>query len=266
MCELFAFSSSAATAVRISFAELAAHGGGTGPHRDGWGAAFYQGRDAIIVREPFAAHDSACMHFLLDHPIQSPMVIAHVRKAIRGARSLANTQPFARELGGRLHVFVHNGMVPGIEQLWNRSTSRYEPMGETDSEVAFCVLLARLRPLWHDAATIPSTAARREIVAQFAKELRALGPANFIYCDADALFAHADRRIQLDGAIRPPGLHWWCPDCSPSPRLELAGVEIEPKSASPRMALVASVPLSDQPWLPMASGELIVLREGQRVD
>ncbi|RPH54047.1 MAG: hypothetical protein EHM84_02625 [Lysobacterales bacterium] len=38
MCELFAFPSSTATAVRISFAQLASHGGGAGDHRDGWGA------------------------------------------------------------------------------------------------------------------------------------------------------------------------------------------------------------------------------------
>lgn len=265
MCELFAVSSSTATWVRISFAELAAHGGGTAEHRDGWGAGFYQGRDALLVREPLAAHDSACMSFLLDHPIASPIVIAHIRKAITGGRVLANTQPFARELGGRLHLFAHNGMLPGIERLQS-GTAHCKPIGDTDSEAAFCVLLDRLERLWSDPQRPPAVAARRELIARFADELRKLGPANFVYCDSDVLFAHADRRTQRDGSVHPPGLHWSCPECVNVSRLQLAGVAIQSQQMLPRLALVASVALSDDGWLPLAAGELIALKDGRLVD
>lgn len=265
MCELFAFSSATPTAVRISFAELAAHGGGTGPHADGWGSAFYQDRDAVIVREPSAAHGSACMQFMLDHAVRSRTVIAHVRKAIRGERSLVNTQPFSRELGGRLHVFAHNGMLPGVERLRGRAAARFMPMGATDSEEAFCILLDRLRLLWEGAASLPSLAARRRVIAEFAAELRELGPANFIYSDADLLFAHAHRRTQADGVIRPPGLHWRCVDCAAAQEEQLAGVNMEQQMLPQPLALIASVPLSAEPWLPLQPGELIVLQEGRRL-
>jgi predicted glutamine amidotransferase len=40
------------TNVSFSLAEFARHGGGSATHKDGWGIAFYQGADALIVLEP----------------------------------------------------------------------------------------------------------------------------------------------------------------------------------------------------------------------
>ncbi|MDP2370573.1 hypothetical protein [Rhodoferax sp.] len=45
------------------------------------------------------------------------------------------------------------------------------------------------------------------MVAQFAADLRPLGPANFLYADAEVLFAHGNRCIHpVSGWIEPPGL------------------------------------------------------------
>ena len=43
MCELFAMSSRVPASVGFSLEKLARHGGAEGPHRDGWGVAFYEG-------------------------------------------------------------------------------------------------------------------------------------------------------------------------------------------------------------------------------
>ena len=96
MCELFALSASAPVDIRLSLAELARHGGDTGIHADGWGAAFLEGPDASRFREPRAAAYSPWVQCLQDHPVRSNTVIAHIRHATRGAISLANTQPFVR--------------------------------------------------------------------------------------------------------------------------------------------------------------------------
>lgn len=103
-----------------------------------------------------------------------------------------NTKPFARELGGRLHVFAHNGNLPGINDSALLTTGPYRPVGQTDSELAFCALLARLNGLWTGDAP-PSLDARASLLAAFAADLRPLGPANFLYADGDALFAHGNR-------------------------------------------------------------------------
>jgi hypothetical protein len=118
---------------------------------------------------------------------------------------LGNTQPFLRELGGRVHVFAHNGNLPEIEQRMEGRWQRFQPIGQTDSEIAFCILLQSLSLLWTDRR-LPSVEDRVSIICSVAAEFREIGLANFIYSDGDMLFAHGHRRIQHDGAIGPPGL------------------------------------------------------------
>jgi glutamine amidotransferase len=254
MCELLAMSSRHPTTVTASFAEVALHGGVVGPHRDGWGLASYEGADVRLFREPAAAGTSACVRFLQDHPVAATLVVGHVRRATQGAPALANSQPFVRELGGRMHVFAHNGDLAGSPALVARGACR--PVGDTDSERAFCALLERLRGPWQDAEGVPPLPVRLAIVSAFAATLRELGPANFVYSDGDALFVHGHRRQQGGGlGVRPPGLHLLCRRCAAE------GVGDEPQD----VVLVASVPLTGEAWQPLEEGEIVVMRSGRRV-
>jgi glutamine amidotransferase len=212
MCELFGMSARFPTTVRLSFDELARHGGGTGPHRDGWGVGFMHDGDALVVREPNAAHDSRWVRFIQEQQPLTSIAVAHIRRATRGPRALRNTQPFTRELGGRVHLVAHNGMLADIESHARFRTRRFRPVGDTDSEQAFCALLERVAPLWEEGH--PSLEARVREVGAFAAELRALGLANFLYTDGDVIFAHGDRRTQDSGDYRAPGLHVLCRSCS----------------------------------------------------
>ena len=248
------------TTVHLSMDELARHGGGSGPHRDGWGIGFVHANDALVLREPVSAHTSDMVAFLQRQDPRSTSVIAHIRRATRGERELRNTQPFARELGGRMHLFAHNGMVHAIGEDRRFASKRFRPIGDTDSEQAFCALLERLAPLWEDG--LPSLDARIQVITGFAAELRELGPANFLYSDGDVVFAHGHRRRTDRGVIEPPGLHVLCRRCAAhADGVRIPGIEIEPR-AEQQVALVASVPLSSEGWTPLAEGELIVLRDG----
>jgi glutamine amidotransferase len=42
LCELFALSSRLPATVSLSLKTLAEHGGGSAPHADGWGIAYYR--------------------------------------------------------------------------------------------------------------------------------------------------------------------------------------------------------------------------------
>lgn len=261
MCELFAMSARYPTTVHLSLDELARHGGATGPHRDGWGMAFVQGRDALLLREPEAASESSLIAYMQSHDVRSTLAVAHLRKATQGERALANTQPFLRELGGRAHLFAHNGMLPGIEGDARFASRRFRRVGGTDSEHAFCALLDRLAPLWDDGE--PDLAARLEVVTRFARDLATLGPANFLYCDADVIFAHGHRRRSGGDEARPPGLHWLCRTCNPrADGVPIAGLAV-PHAESQEVALVASVPLSEEPWVPFREGEILMIRDGR---
>ncbi len=262
MCELLGISCRSPATIGLSFGELAQHGGNTGPHGDGWGAAFISGQDALILKEPGCAADSPLAAFVRDSDLRSQLVIAHVRKATWGERTLANSQPFTRELAGRAHVFAHNGHIPAI---FDAPLGVFEPIGDTDSEHAFCALLTRLEPLWR-AKTTPSPAERLRVVSQFAEELRALGPANFLYSDAELLFVHAHRRPKKDDAEPDrPGLHVLGRECACETSAPLAAVDLG-AARTQRVQVVATVPLSDEAWRPLGIGEMLVFSGGERLD
>lgn len=58
----------------------------------------------------------------------------------------ANTQPFVPEPAGPMRAFAHNGRLTGIEQQHAGEWRRFRPIGDADSEIAFCLLLERPAP------------------------------------------------------------------------------------------------------------------------
>lgn len=264
MCELLAISSRVPATIGLSFGELAEHGGGTGPHADGWGAAFFSGRDAVVYKEPSCSAKSALAHFVRDSPQRACLMIAHIRQATAGDCTLANTQPFVRELGGHQHVFAHNGHVPRVVETMPLGSFR--PIGETDSEYAFCALLARLEALWR-SEDAPTPENRAAVVRDFARDLRDLGPANFIYSDSELLFVHAHRRPKKDDdEPTRPGLYRLTRTCAPGAGAPLTAVAIGHAETEQTVQVVATVPLSDEAWQAMGCGELLVLRNGEPIE
>lgn len=265
MCELFCLSSRLPTRATFSLQAFAARGGIASHTVDGWGIAFHDGRDVRLYKEPEPAGDSPWLLFIQARRLPARLVISHIRHATRGDLTLANTQPFVRELGGRIHVFAHNGRLDGIDARFAGADRRFQPIGDTDSEIAFCLLLEAMAPLWR-GAVVPPMESRLAVVDAFAAEMRSLGPANFLYSDGEFVFAHGHRRTQSSGAIAPPGL--WClqRDCAvDADALAPAGVSIEPAGAAQELVLLASVPLSGEAWRPLAEGEIVVVANGQVV-
>jgi glutamine amidotransferase len=255
-------SSNRAATVNFSLTKFAEHGGTSGPHGDGWGIAYYEGSDIRLIKDPAAAADSDWVRFIREHSLRSPLVVAHIRMATLGARSYANTQPFVREVGGRIHVFAHNGCLKSIMVDRDFESGRFHPVGETDSERAFCALLDRMACLWKEPGFLPPLADRLAAVSAFAGELRRHGQSNFLYSDGDVLFAHGHRRKDpVTGKVDPPGLVYlgrWCKDGTR--RFASRGLSIE--GADQAIALVASVPLTEEPWEPLGEGEILAIAGG----
>lgn len=263
MCELFGISSKQATTVQISLAEFARHGGDTGPHIDGWGVGFLHDGDFLLLREPKPSHASAHLRFIHDQRNHSTLVVSHIRKATQGSVSLRNTQPFLRELGGHPHLFAHNGDLGPIRLRSDMMASAARPIGESDSEFAFCVLLDMLQPVWRQN-TPPSLRCRFGIFCEFANRMATLGAANFLYSDGEYLFAHAHRRRHDDGEIRAPGLYLLCR--SHHEHDVLAGMTInEGMHADQSIVLLASVPLSNENWQVVPEHTALAMRNGEVV-
>lgn len=261
VCELLLISSARAARLDLSLEALASHGAPSGLNRDGWGVASYQRRDVRLMKEATPALDSELVRFIERHEHWSTAVLFHLRHAVTGGISYENTQPFVRERGGRAHVFCHNGDVSDACPALERELDAFRPLGETDSEIAFCALLGRLQERWRAASGgVPRLDDRFAVVAEMAAELRAAGVANFLYADGDAVFVHAHWRPKHGRGSPPmPGLSVLEGAC------EFCGPPFTLGDTCGDLFVAASVPLSEGAWRPLAEGELLAVRGGRVV-
>ena len=240
------------TDIVFSFTGFALRGGKTGPHADGWGVALYDGRFARSFLEPTPACTSAMADFIRQNPIKTLLSIAHVRRKTRGRASLENTHPFKRVLWGRDWVFAHNGTLPKIKR---RKLKLEAPLGETDSEYAFCWMLEQLR------AAFPGGYPRQvrklwSKIAALGAELGAEGKFNFLLADGRHLFARCGTKLCYIVRQAPFG------------RATLRDAELAidfsaVTTANDRVAVVATEPLTrDEIWQEGAPGSLWIFERG----
>jgi glutamine amidotransferase len=251
MCELLGMSANVPTDIRFSFAGLARRGGGAGPHRDGFGIAFYDGKAARFFHDPEPAAHSEIARFLGAHPIKSVKVIAHIRQANSGKVALANTHPFTRELWGRVWTYAHNGQLRGIKKL---ATDFYAPIGATDSEHAFCWMLDQLRAKFK---TLPAPARLDREVHRLSAQLAQMGVFNMLLSDGRTLYAYCGKKLSCLTRRAPFGKA----TLIDADRSVNFAEETGPDDC---VTVVATGPLtSDETWTPIAPGTLLALRDGR---
>ena len=254
MCELLGMNCNVPTDICFSFTGFQARGGATSVHRDGWGIAFFEGKGVRMFLDPQPSCESAVAEFVRQYPIRSLNVIAHIRKATQGPTGLENTHPFMRELWGRYWIFAHNGNLKDYSPVLDGS---FTPVGQTDSERAFCHLLQMFRQRFPSGA--PSD---RELLAtlnDFAAQVRNHGPLNFLLSNGDRLFAH--RTTELHYIIRQ----------APFPVAHLKDQDVavdfnQVTTPNDRVALIATEPLTDnETWTPLPRNEVVMFAGGEYV-
>jgi glutamine amidotransferase len=146
MCRLFGFRSAVPSQVHRSLLlETNALQRQSREHPDGWGLAFYVGRQPQIARGVASAWNDRDFENLCEL-ISSETVVAHVRKASVGELTIENTHPF--EHGP--WVMAHNGTIPDFEIVRPEIEAAVAPAylaqvdGETDSERLFALFLTEL--------------------------------------------------------------------------------------------------------------------------
>jgi glutamine amidotransferase len=189
MCQLLGMNANTPTDVTFSFSGFAQRGGHTDDHGDGWGIAFFEGQGVRHFVDHQSASSSPIAELIRRYPIKSQNVIAHIRKATQGEVSLENCHPFVRELWGRYWVFAHNG---NLVDYAPRLHGNFKPVGQTDSEQAFCWLMQELAK---SHASVPSvdelSCTLRELVPQIARH----GTFNFLLSNGQALWSHASTQL-----------------------------------------------------------------------
>ena len=253
MCELLGMECNVPTDITFSFAGLSGRGGRHGPHAHGWGLALYEGRVAHVFREPKPAAVSPLARFVRDHPIKTLLAIAHVRRKTRGKVCLANTHPFVRELWGRTFVFAHNGTV---KTAFDLPLGAFRPMGESDSEHAFCALLSALQ---HDFREPPARDQLAQAIAAHAARIGKHGTFNILLGDGEQLYARCSTKLHY--LIRK----------APFKKATLADEDVSVDFAAmttprDRVAVIATMPLTrDETWTTGTPGEMWVFRRGRLI-
>ncbi|WP_345843661.1 class II glutamine amidotransferase [Shewanella algae] len=192
MCELLAMSANVPTDIVFSFTGLAERGGVTGPHVDGWGITFYEGKGSRTFKDASPSSQSHVASLIKSYPIKSEVVVSHIRQANRGEVSLENTHPFTRELWGRYWTYAHNGQLSDYEQKFQ--SGRFQAVGDTDSEQAFCWIMSRLVERFGESEPediLPVF----EYVAQLAEEIHTLGVFNMILSDGRYLMSYCSNNL-----------------------------------------------------------------------
>jgi glutamine amidotransferase len=252
MCELLGMECNVPTDIVFSFTGFALRGGKTGPHADGWGLALYEGRFARSFLEPAPACTSAMAEFIRKNPIKTLLAVAHVRRKTRGQAALENTHPFKRALWGRHWVFAHNGTLPRIK---DKPLRLEEPIGDTDSEHAFCWMIEQLRAAFPGG--YPKNVRRLwRVVAELGGELGAEGKFNFLLADGRHLYARCGTKLCYIVRKSPFG--------KATLRDAELGIDFSAvTSARDRVVVVATEPLTrDEVWQVGTPGTLWVFDRG----
>ncbi len=103
---------------------------------------------------------------------------------------LENCHPFVRELWGRYWVFAHNGDLKEFAPVLH---GPYRPVGTTDSEQAFCLILQELSERFGD--TCPPLPILRAQIEKTVRSIAAHGTFNMMLSDGRALFAHCSTHL-----------------------------------------------------------------------
>ncbi len=253
MCQLLGMNCNVPTYIVFSFEGFHRRGGLTDKHADGWGIAFFEedGWRVFLDNQPSATSQVA--RFVREYPIKSRSVIAHIRKATQGKVSLANTHPFRRELWGKEWIFAHNGNLtspPDCRGL------RFQPIGNSDSEQAFCWLLDQISQAFPAA---PSAEVLFPRLKQWATQLAESGTLNFLLGWNDTLFAHCSTQL------------WYITRQAPFTVAHLADADLsvdfsEVTSLDDRVAVIATQPLTDnENWTAFGQGELLAFQDGKLI-
>lgn len=247
MCQLLGMNANTPTDLVFSFTGFSRR---AEEHKDGFGIAFFEDAGVRLFVDAQSAATSPVAEMVKRYPIRSANVIAHIRKATQGQVALQNTHPFQRELWGRYWAFAHNG---DLKHFAPRLHAAFRPVGDTDSERAFCWLMQELAKAHAGVPTIGElTATLRELVPRIA----AHGTFNFMLSNGQALWAHCSTHLHYLLRQHPfRSAHLQDEDMS----VDFAQVT----TPEDRVAVVVTEPLTaDETWLAFAPGELKVFEGG----
>ena len=253
MCQLLGMNCNTPTDIVFSFEGFRLRGGLTDSHADGFGIAFFEGKGVRLYHDDAPSASSPVADLIKSYQIKSENVIAHIRKATQGETALANTHPFMRELWGEYWVFAHNGH---LRQFHPAVGDYYRPVGNTDSERAFCWILEQLRQRFDQK---PDNEVLMQHIAELVTHIRPHGLFNCLLSNGDLMFAHASTLLHYIVRKAPFGEAVLLDD---DINIDFAAVT----TPNDKVAVIATLPLTtNEHWQQIAVNELVCFHQGELV-
>ena len=254
MCQLLGMNCATPTDITFSFRGFSQRAGVTSDHCDGFGIAFFEDKACRLFVDNQSAVESPIAELIRNYPIKSRNVIAHIRKATQGKINLENSHPFSRELWGRQWIFAHNGDLHDFNPTLS---GRFTPVGNTDSERAFCYLLDQLvlKFGYHE----PKLDQIFDLLADISPKIAEHGTFNFCLSNGQALFSYAITK-----------LHWLVREYPFKPA-QLIDLDVEVDfsqvtTPEDRVAVITTEPLTqNETWTAFVPGEMILFQDGRPV-
>ena len=254
MCRIYAMSSNKPTNIIYSmkwFRKLSTY------HSSGWGIGWINSGNETIVKSPVQA--------IIDNRFsdavkqaKAKIILAHLRRATEGNPKYENTHPFTAKIHGTPFIFEHNGTLKNKREIPILSK---KPLGETDSERAFCYIASRLEEEC-ETTSIKNTG---EFVRQLFTVLSEIfsytrGAFNFVMCDEDKLFAFRRGR-PLFYIIRDPKKNF--------PKNPLLQELYQDKIFKSEIAAIITSELlhgnEEEDWTEFEENQLILFENGEKV-
>ncbi len=230
-----------------------------GSHPLGWGVAWYpnDNQAAIVKKDPVARDTHIEIEKLTDWTnFRSTTYFCKAKGAAKGYTH-HETQPFSRSFAGQDWLFMHNGDLDK-EKLaaLHLDKSRFlEPVGQTDSELAFCYLLGRLMETEaRTLADVPS-----EVLMGWFQQLDTLGSADMCISDGITLvcFYGSQSTRKLYYTRHQP------PDQALVFNSETLCLKLNDPRDTYRTAFIITSTMFDAgSWLAMQPGQLLIVRRG----
>ena len=264
MCQLLAMNSKNPADIGFSFAGFRARGGLTDDHIDGFGIAYFEPTGLRLYYDNRAAMDSPLAELVSQTRVKAANTIVHIRKS--DDQLLCNAHPFTREIWGEAWVFSHNGKMTikdaSDSDPINQSTGKqgksghYIPVGDTDSEFAFCYLLNQLKDRFEHK---PDSQTLYVFLTEQCRFLANYGLFNCLLSNGEWMLAYADTLLFHITRQAPFG------------SASLIDVDVTMdfetvNDADDVMTILATTPLTDdEEWQQLAVNECIIFADGHKV-
>ena len=261
MSELLGLSFDSVTAPVISLKGAARRqdAGTTDSRRSGWGFGWYPGSELAgqILKNPTASADDPASRALKDwNRFGSTLFLGHFLGSAAHTTQ-GDSQPYLRNYSGRAWIIAHSGVLREDfrQDLPLGDKPGFEPVGRTDTEHVFCWLLNRMQ----ESGTRSFGDYGWDRLTADLRAVNEFGSLNLMLTDGQSLVVYQDREV-----VQP--IYW-------SRRLphqddtalgnDVLSLDLEPHQSNRTVAIFATTPLSGEPWVRMAGGQLLVARRGQ---